>query len=162
MALTEQLLSELRQLVGTPNVLTSAEDGTARLGAYAPHYEGSPVIAGPPDGVCSAHGSHTFKARAGHHLPPQKLSSGRNVFEVLGPGLTLLAFDAGSGTVAAFEKAAADLGVPFKLVRDTFSGGREAYEARLVLVRPDQYIVWAGDVPPMPPADIVGKAIGRG
>ena len=138
-----------------------ADDGTARLGAYAPHYEGSPVIAGPPGGVCSAHGSHTFKARAGHHLPPQQLSNGRNLFEELGMGFTLFAFDADATTVTAFEKAAAVLGVPLKLVRDTYSGGRQAYEARLILVRPDQYIVWAGDAPPMEPADIVGKAIGR-
>ena len=48
---------------------------------------------GPPGGVSSAHGSHTFKARAGHHLPPQLLSSGRNVFEELGPDFTLFAFD---------------------------------------------------------------------
>ena len=54
---------------------------------YEPHYEGSPVVFGPPGGVSSAHGSHTFKARAGHHLPPQLLSSGRNVFEELGRGV---------------------------------------------------------------------------
>ena len=66
----------------------------ARTMTYEPHYEGSPVMFGPPGGVSSAHGSHTFKARAGHHLPSQLLSSGRNVFEELGPDFTLLAFDA--------------------------------------------------------------------
>ena len=66
----------------------------ARTMTYEPHYEGSPVMFGPPGGVSSAHGSHTFKARAGHHLPSQLLSSGRNVFEELGADFTLLAFDA--------------------------------------------------------------------
>ena len=35
-------------------------------------------------------GSHAFAARAGHHLAPQPLSSGRNVFDELGDGFTLL------------------------------------------------------------------------
>ena len=59
---------------------------------------------GPPGGASSAHGSHTFTARAGHHLPPQLLSSGRNVFEELGPDFTLLAFDADDRTIAAFDR----------------------------------------------------------
>src|SRR5262249_29773221 len=63
-----------------------------RILTYEPHYEGSSVVAGPPNGVCSAHGTHMFKARPGHHLAPQSLSSGRNVFEELGSGFALLAF----------------------------------------------------------------------
>jgi hypothetical protein len=115
-----------------------------RAQVYEPNYEGSPVVAGPPGGVCSAHGEHILKARAGHHLTPQPLSSGRNVFEELGDGFTLLAFDADERAVRALDRAAAGLGIPFKVIRDTYSGGPEAYEARLVLVRPDQYVVWTG------------------
>jgi 4-hydroxyisophthalate hydroxylase len=137
------------------------EDGSARLQTYAPHYEGSPVILGPPGSPCSAHGSHTFQARPGHHLPPQPLSTGRNVFEALGPGFTLLAIDAEEQAVSAFEQGAKDLGVPFQIVRDSFSEGRKAYEARLILVRPDQYVVWAGDTPPLAPASLLAKAIGH-
>ena len=137
------------------------EDGTARIGAYAPHYEGSPVVLGPPGAVCSAHGTHTFEARTGHHLPPQKLSSGRNVFEELGSGFALLAFDADAGVVAEFEVAARALGMPLRIVRDTQADGREAYRARLLLVRPDQYVAWCGDTPPIPPRDILAKAVGR-
>lgn len=98
-----------------------------RLRDFEPHDEGSPVVLGPPGGVCSAHGSHTFAARAGHHLPPQLLSGGRNVFDELARrGFTLLALDADDRAVGAFEAAAGRSGVPLTVVRDTLAGGREA------------------------------------
>jgi hypothetical protein len=42
-----------------------------RVLSYEPHYEGSPVVLGPGGGASSAHGTHMFKARAGHHLALQ-------------------------------------------------------------------------------------------
>ena len=51
--------------------------------------------------------------------------------------------------------------IPLKIVRDTFAGGREDYEARLVLVRPDQYVVWTGDKAPADADAIMQKVAGR-
>ena len=132
-----------------------------RLRSFEPHYEGSPVVVGPPGAVISAHGEHTFTARAGHHLPPQELSSGRNVFEELGRGFTLLAWDADPAGVTAFEQAAATSGVPLTVVRDTFADGRAAYGARLILVRPDQFVAWVGDEAPKDPETILRTVTGR-
>lgn len=115
-------------------------------------------MCGPLGGKCSAHGTHEFRARAGHHLAPQTLSSGRNVFEALGPDFTLLSFDADP---APFADAARSLGIPLTVVTESFAGGREAYEARLVLVRPDQYVAWTGDRPPPDPAAILRKVTGQ-
>jgi hypothetical protein len=120
------------------------------------------VVIGPPGGVSTAHGQHVFKARAGHHLVPQKLSSGRDVFEELGRGFTLFAFDANDGAVRAFEQAVASLKVPLKVVRDTYAEGRTKYEARMILVRPDQFIVWIGDTAPADAGRIMRKLAGRG
>jgi 4-hydroxyisophthalate hydroxylase len=137
-----------------------ASGGGDRILSYEPNYEGSPVVAGPPGSRCSAHGTHSFAARAGHHLAPQPLSSGRNAFDELGPGFTLLAFDADDGTAAAFAKAARSLRIPLKIVRDSYAGGREAYGARLVLVRPDQYVAWTSDLPPDNVPMLLGKVAG--
>jgi 2-polyprenyl-6-methoxyphenol hydroxylase-like FAD-dependent oxidoreductase len=128
---------------------------------YEPHYEGSAVVAGPPGAVISAHGSHSFRARAGHHLAPQPLSSGQNVLDALGLGYTLLAFDAAESEVATLERAAAAIGMPLTVVEDTLADGRQEYGARLVLVRPDQHVAWAGDAAPDDADRLIALVTGR-
>lgn len=117
----------------------------SRFQQYEPNYEASPVMFGPPGGKNSAHGVHQVKARPGHHLAPLPLSNGETTFKALSRDFTLLALGASDADVQAFEKAAAAAAVPLKIVRDTRDNGREGYEAALVLVRPDQYVVWAGE-----------------
>ncbi len=57
----------------------------AEVGAFEPNYQGSPLVWGPPGNGPGAVGAHALKARAGHHLSPRPLSSGRNVYDELGP-----------------------------------------------------------------------------
>jgi hypothetical protein len=133
-----------------------------RAQVYEPGYEGSPVVVGPPGGKTTAHGQHTFKARSGHHLPPQPLSSGRNVFEELGPGFTLLAFGVDDAATDGFERSAQALDVPFKVVRDSYADSRTKYETRMTLVRPDQFVAWTGDAAPDDAGAIMRKVAGRG
>ena len=97
----------------------------------------------------------------GHHLAPEPLSSGKNVFEELGSGFTLLAFDADVTAVRAFEDAAAAAKVPLTIVRDTFAGERSEYEHKLILVRPDQYVSWTGDAPPADVPALLALVTGR-
>jgi 2-polyprenyl-6-methoxyphenol hydroxylase-like FAD-dependent oxidoreductase len=117
----------------------------AEVGAFEPNYEGSPVVFGPEGGRTSAVGRHMFSARAGHHFAPAGLSSGENTFAALGPWFTLFAFGAAEATVAAFVAAAERLGVELAVVRDDRGEERARYEAGLVLVRPDQFVAWAGE-----------------
>ncbi|NQU72814.1 MAG: FAD-dependent monooxygenase [Rhodospirillales bacterium] len=145
----ERAWKEEHQTTFAPRVLT-----------YEPQYEGSSIIHGPDNGKSGAHGSHNFLARPGHHLPPQPLSSGRNIFEELGEGFTLLAFDAGPPAAEAFEEAAGNLKIPLKIITDSQTGGREEYNAKLILVRPDQYVVWTGDEAPGDAAALMRKVVG--
>ena len=127
---------------------------------YEPHYEGSSLVFGPPGSACSIHGRQSYKAEAGHHLAPRLLSTGRDVFEELGAGFTLLAFGEQDRAVASFEAAANSLRLPLKVIRDTYEEGRDAYESQLVLVRPDQYVVWAGDEMPGDADGVLRKVAG--
>ncbi|MEM8630935.1 MAG: FAD-dependent monooxygenase [Pseudomonadota bacterium] len=60
------------------------------IGAFAPHYEGSSVIASDAPGPPSAVGVHEMKIRPGHHLPPLPAEGGGTVVEELGAGFTVL------------------------------------------------------------------------
>jgi len=141
-----------------------AKRGSGAVGevhAFEPNYAGSSIVWGTVPGArSSAVGSHQFAARALHHLAPGPLSSGRNVFEELGDGFTLLGFAADGGILRAFEIEAERMRVPFKVVRDSRDGGRERYEAAMVLVRPDQFVAWAADGGRIDPAEILGRAVG--
>lgn len=133
----------------------------AAVSSYEPNYEGSSIVAGSRGGKPSAHGMHGFAAKPGHHLAPQPLSSGKNVFEELGPGFTLLALGAADGVVRDFERASAATRVPLRVVRDGFDGGREQYGRRFVLVRPDQHVAWTGDEPPADAGALLHHVAGR-
>ena len=136
------------------------EGARADIDLFEPHYEGSSIVWGPPGAACSAVGGHAFAARAGHHLAPVRLGSGRNVYEELGSDFTLLAFDADPADVRAFADAAAALHIPLKTIEDDLSGERERYEARLILVRPDQFVAWTAAEAPDDPAAVLRRAIG--
>ncbi len=118
------------------------------VNAFEPHYEGSPIVEGSEGGKPSAKGGgHRFDAKPGHHLAPQPLSDGRSVFEELGEGFTLLCFGQDDSVAEPFRSAAERNRVPLVVVADTEEGGRERYGAPLVLVRPDQFVAWAGTAP---------------
>jgi 2-polyprenyl-6-methoxyphenol hydroxylase-like FAD-dependent oxidoreductase len=132
------------------------------VNAFEPHYEGSPVVMGTQGAGGSAVGRHSFEARSGHHLAPATLSDGRNVYERLGAGFTLLAFGADAGQVQTFADAARDAGVDLTVIEDAATGECARYGVPLVLVRPDQFIAWVGDSAAAPAAlELMRTACGK-
>ena len=123
-------------------------------------YAGSPVVWGPAEARSGATVPASHTARAGDHLSPCVLSAGDNVFTRLGEGFALIALDADADGIEAFTEAARSLRVPLTVIRDSLAGDRTAYQARLILVRPDQYVAWAGDAAPEDPKTVVARAAG--
>ena len=62
----------------------------AGVGAFAPHYEGSPIVVSGASGPPSATGVHDMVLRPGHHLPPLSAVSGGSAIDHLGPGVSVL------------------------------------------------------------------------
>jgi 2-polyprenyl-6-methoxyphenol hydroxylase-like FAD-dependent oxidoreductase len=138
-----------------------ASGARSEVNAFEPNYEGSPIVWGVPGAICSAVGSHAVAARAGHHLAPQPLSSGRNVFNELGDGFTLLCLDGEADICREFAAAAELLRVPLKIVRDCSNDICARYEAAYVLVRPDHFVAWAGSNSASTAETVLCKAIGK-
>ncbi len=132
----------------------------SEVGSFEPNYEGSPIVwaegAGP-----SAVGSHSFAARAGHHLAPLPLRAGRNVYEELDRALTLLSFAEDRALSDRFLTAAERLGVPLRVIEGDDRSSQARYGAAQILLRPDQFVAWAGDGRICDPAQILAKAVGR-
>ena len=129
----------------------------AGVAGFEPHYEGSPIVDGPSDGVCSAVGGHEFAARAGHHIAPRRLEDGRVTTDHLGDGFALIALGADPAPLADAARAR---GVLLAVIEGARKGEVADYGANLVLVRPDGFVAWTGETADGADA-ILERAIGR-
>ncbi len=132
----------------------------SEVGSFEPNYEGSPVVFGPANGVCSAVGSHESIARAGHHLTPLELTGGPNTFDELGDYFTLIELGGSAEIKNEFERAAKDRGIPLRVVSHSDPDGRKFYDADLILVRPDQFVAWTSRDGVLDPSLIFDRATG--
>lgn len=125
-----------------------AQGAVGEVNAFEPHYEGSPLVLAEDENrrPSSSIGSHCFEARAGHHLAPATLSSGRPIHEAMGTRFTLLALGAPAGQVRLLREAASALRLPLDIVEDVGTAETQRYAATWVLVRPDHFVAWrSGD-----------------
>ncbi|MHA6761392.1 FAD-dependent monooxygenase [Streptacidiphilus sp. PAMC 29251] len=100
--------------------------------------EESPVIA------------HVPNTLVGSRLPHAWLN-GRSLYDGLGPGYTLLVLtDRAACEADRIGQAAHSRGVPLSTAILSDHHLRDRYAADLVLVRPDQYVAWVGDLAPEP------------
>ena len=123
-------------------------------------HDASPVI--------SSTGPEIPGARAGARLAHAWLADGRSLYDVLGPWMTLLVLldhaveDGVQNEDAArpLLDAAEERGVPLRVVEVPGHDLAERYCARLVLVRPDQYVAWSGDQAPHDPPALIDRIRG--
>lgn len=129
------------------------------VGAFEPNYEGSPIVPGTQGAGGTALGRHRLEAMAGHHLAPAELPSGGNLFDRLGSGFTLIDLGNASGA-HAFAEAASARAIPLTLVTDHAPALADRYGATLILVRPDEFVAWAGREAPDADA-VLAAAVGQ-
>jgi 2-polyprenyl-6-methoxyphenol hydroxylase-like FAD-dependent oxidoreductase len=118
-------------------------------------YDGSPLVAydgeqAPPYTMYDFHSSTVPGCRAPHFW----VGDGRSLYDVLGPGYTLLRLDR-RVDAAPLVRAAAASQVPFSVLDIKERDAGPAYERNLTLVRPDQHVAWRGDEPPADPQALI-------
>ncbi len=134
-----------------------ARGAVGEVNTFEPHYEGSPIVLaqGPDRSPSSSIGAHRFEARAGHHLAPATLSSGRPVHDALGTRFTLLALGAPAARMRELREAADAAHLPLDIVEDAGTAETQRYAARWVLVRPDHFVAWASADAGLAPGQLV-------
>jgi 2-polyprenyl-6-methoxyphenol hydroxylase-like FAD-dependent oxidoreductase len=109
-------------------------------------YEGSPIIW--PDGTPApedVYDRYVPTARPGGRAPHLWLSQTQSLFDVLGPGFTLLRMGGRAPSAAPLVAAARQRGIPLTVVDIQLPEARDLYQSDLALIRPDQHVAWRGD-----------------
>lgn len=119
------------------------------------HYQGSPLVV--DDGTVAppvAMGSYTPSASPGCRAPHSWLDTTTSLYDRFGVGFTLLQLADGVCTTR-LQTAAADRKLPLDVVVLDDPELRTSYQARLVLIRPDQHVAWRGDAEPDDPHTVI-------
>ncbi len=133
-----------------------------QLGA---RYDNSPIIAvngaaPPADDYVRYMPSGVPGGRAPHVWLGNGRGYGDSLFDRLGKGFTLLRLGAHSADTSGIEAAARAHKVPLTVLDVPGEAARDLYGCDLALVRPDQYVAWAGNVAPADPHRMVAQVIG--
>jgi hypothetical protein len=91
---------------------------------------------------------YTQTARPGARSPHVWLDDGRSTLDVYGRGFTLLRLGKNPPSGKSIEDAARQRGVPLQSIARSEPQVFEAYERRLILVRPDGHVAWRSDREP--------------
>jgi 2-polyprenyl-6-methoxyphenol hydroxylase-like FAD-dependent oxidoreductase len=110
-------------------------------------YDLSPVVCSEPHTTTADHmHAYTPGTRPGARPPGLFLADGRVIFDLFGLGFTLLRF--AEVDVDSLAAAAAERGIPLKIVDIRDDHARTLYERDLVLIRPDHHVAWRGATVP--------------
>ncbi|MDX6422505.1 MAG: hypothetical protein QOG28_7125 [Trebonia sp.] len=125
-------------------------------------YDTSPIVI--PDGTPPTPdepGDYVQTARPGHRAPHAWLADGRSTIDLFADGFTLLRLGF-AGDLTPLIAAAADRGVPLRVIDLDDPAIARLYERQLVLVRPDGMVAWRADSLPGDVAALVATAAGNG
>lgn len=106
-------------------------------------YAGSPIVAREAVDISDSFIDYHPTTAPGARLPSTFLRDGAAIHDLLGVWFTVLAF--GDADPSALVAAAAGCGLPLQVVRVDEPELFAIYQARLILVRPDQHVAWRGN-----------------
>jgi 2-polyprenyl-6-methoxyphenol hydroxylase-like FAD-dependent oxidoreductase len=126
-------------------------------------YDDSPIVV--PDGTPAPPlGTSTYiqTARPGARAPHVWLADGRSTLDLFGHGFVLLRLGGDAPAGEGLQSAAAERGVPLRIVELDAPGVFDAYQRRLVLVRPDGHVAWRADTEPADASAVIDRVRGAG
>jgi len=125
-------------------------------------YSHSPILV--PDGTAAPPEhpvNYVPSAVPGCLAPHLWLKDGTSLYDHFGKGYTLLATNGPGNDVDAFAAHAAARGLPLTVLEPDDGRLLPRYEARFVLVRPDQHVAWRADRLPDDPGPLLDQIAGR-
>ena len=123
-------------------------------------YEDSPIVAGDGE-AAPPYTMYTFTPSTvpGCRTPHVWLADGRSLYDAMGDGYTLLRKDPLMDVTPLLE-AAAQCGMPLRVVDLTGDEANRLYSQALVLSRPDQHVAWRGNHLPDDAAQLIDHVRG--
>ncbi|MDX2205931.1 MAG: hypothetical protein NW223_24495 [Hyphomicrobiaceae bacterium] len=134
----------LRREIGALTYEINVQQYAAAGLNFGCYYAASPIIAyDTTDFPPYTMSTFTPSTTPGCRLPHVVLPDGRSLYDLLGPGYTLLRTEPGI-EAASFLSLARRARVPVDLL-DLPAPAHPVYDRNLLLVRPDQTVAWRGD-----------------
>jgi hypothetical protein len=125
------------------------------------HYADSPLVWPSETAVPELTIDHYEPAaQPGFRLPHMWRTDGSSIFDQLGADFTLLRIGANPAETGPLHTAAQARGIPLKQLDVADLEATALYDARLLLVRPDQHIAWIGDDLPVVASTVLDRATG--
>jgi 2-polyprenyl-6-methoxyphenol hydroxylase-like FAD-dependent oxidoreductase len=106
--------------------------------------------------------TYTQTALPGARAPHVWLPAGRSTLHLFGRGCVLLRLGADAPAGESLQRAAEEAGMPLQVVALDAPEVFDAYQRRLVLVRPDGHVAWRADAAPQDAHAVVDRVRGAG
>lgn len=127
---------------------------------FGSHYDTSPIIS--YDGVAAPYynlSTYQPSTTPGCRTPHYWVADGHSLYDAIGSDYALIRSDP-TIDVTVLLDAAAERGMPLRLIDRDISGEDDVYDHNLVISRPDRYTAWRGPAVPVDPFALIDKIRG--